>query len=620
LLTLIRNTLGILVALLPVLWAIEWLAGVRSMFLLDQFVVVEFGLATALVFLSPRGRPVRSYDYILAALALVVAVFSAVSMEKLVLLMFSGDAQVILLAGTLVGLSLLACYRVTGAMMTAFVSAVLVFGALARYLPQPISAPPFSLGTYTVYIAYGGDAIVGQALRIVSVVVVVFIVFGKMFELMGGTRFFEHLAQRISANGAGSAVKVAAVASGLFGSISGSTTANVVTSGNFSIPMMRKIGLPAHQAAAIEAVASTGGQILPPVMGIAAFLMVEIAGIPYRDIIIAAALPGLLYFVALFFQIDGFSRRLNLIGFKVEPMPLRQTLIEALFTLVPILLIIFAVITMPYAPNTGAVLASGACIVLAFGRTGFRKTLRELFYKLVEAGDVAARIVATSAVIGILLGVVSYSGLGVAAAVGIEALAESNLALALLAAGVASYVLGIGLATTAVYAVVGTLIAPSLVNLGLAPIAAHLFVFYCAMLSMITPPVAIACLAASGLANASFWRTSLQAMRFGWTLFFLPFLFVVNPALLMIGTLPEILITSVTCLIGIAALSRTIGEFPCPSSNLPRAGLYIALSIIALMPVAPPTVRLLAATGLILLSVRDRKEAKRTLSLTVTEV
>ena len=620
-LVLVRNTLGILVALLPVLWAIEWLAGVRSIFLLDQFVVIEFGLATALVFLSPRGRAVRLDDCILAALALVVAVLSAVGMEQLVLRMFSGEANVIALAGALVGLSLVACYRVTGAMMTAFVTAVLIFGALARYLPQPISAPPFSLGTYTVYVAYGGDAIVGQALRIVSVVVVVFIVFGKMFELMGGTRFFEHLAQRISANGAGSAVKVAAVASGLFGSISGSTTANVVTSGNFSIPMMRKIGLPAHQAAAIEAVASTGGQILPPVMGIAAFLMVEIAGIPYSDVIAAAALPGLLYFVALFFQIDGFSRRLNLVGFKVEPMSARQTLIEALFTLVPILLIVFAVIMMPYAPNSGAVLASGACVVLAFGRKGFNtSTLKALFQKLVEAGDVAARIVTTSAVIGILLGVVSYSGLGVAAAVGIEALAENNLALALLAAGVASYVLGIGLATTAVYAVVGTLIAPSLINLGLAPIAAHLFVFYCAMLSMITPPVAIACLAASGLANASFWRTSLQAMRFGWTLFFLPFLFVVNPALLMIGTISEILITAVTCVIGIAALSRTIGELPCPVHHLPRKGLYLALSIVALLPIVPPSARLLAAMGLVLLAVRDRKEAKRTHSFNVTEV
>jgi len=269
----IRSTLGLLVALLPVLWAIEWFASIRSIFLLDQFVVIEFGLASALVFISPRNREIHFGDYILAVLALAVAILSAIGMKELVLMMFSGKMEVTLLAAALIGLSLVACYTVTGTMMTVFVSSILVFGALARYLPQPISAPPFSLGTYVVYVAYGGDAIVGQALRIVSEVVVVFIVFGKMFELMGGTRFFEHLAQRISANGAGSAVKVAAVASGLFGSISGSTTANVVTSGNFSIPMMRKIGLPAHQAAAIEAVASTGGQILPPVMGIAAFLM-----------------------------------------------------------------------------------------------------------------------------------------------------------------------------------------------------------------------------------------------------------------------------------------------------------------------------------------------------------
>ena len=317
-----------------------------------------------------------------------------------------------------------------------------------------------------------------------------FVLFSRMFELMGGTEFFARLSIMASGNGPGGALKVAVVASGLFGSVNGSATANVVSSGGFSIPMMRRIGVPAHQAAAIEAVASTGGQLMPPVMGIAAFLMVEVAGLPYREVITAALFPAVLYFLSIFFQIDG-SLRNKLPSVAQSKTEWARFFVDAGRALIPVVLIVGVLIYMPYAPGRcgagfdsmprarPAANAHKDCcyeVKIAGGRNR-RKNCRDRCCHRHTSGRV------------------NFTGLGVAGALAIKGVSEGHLFMALIAAAIACFSI---VATTAVYAVVGTLIAPSLVALGVPAIAAHLFVFYCAMLSMITPPVAIACLAASG--------------------------------------------------------------------------------------------------------------------------
>jgi len=569
----------------PLVWAIEWFADLRAAIELDQFVSAVFGLALAWVFLSPKQREMAPLDWLLAFFAIAIAGTTAVGIETFSLRLFLGGTDLLILSGGLVALTIIACQRVLGWPMTVLVIVFLAFGAIARYLPPPISAPPANLETYLVYIAFGGDALIGQALRIITTIVIAFVLFGRMFELMGGTAFFVLVAQRLSGGSPGGPLKVAVITSSLFGSISGSTTANVVTSGSFSIPMMKQVGLRPHQAAAIEAVSSTGGQIMPPVMGIAAFLMVEIAGIPYRDLIAAALLPALLFFVSVFLQADGLARRMQLPRQPKSAIKLEELATGLLRIAVPIGLVVGSLILMPYAPAHGAVLGCVACLPLAITRySNLKSLLSEAVRLTVLAGETSCRVVITGATIGILLGVINATGLGVAGALAIEKLASDGLFLALIAAAIASFFLGLGLATTAVYAVVGTLIAPSLVSMGVPVVGAHLFVFYSAMLSMITPPVALACLTASGLADASFMRTCTSAMRFGWSLFLLPFLFVLYPQLLLIGEPIDIVMTVAACFFGVALVSIGLARDLAPSRlSLTTGGLFLA-GVLALLP------------------------------------
>lgn len=591
----LRVVLALGVVVLPLIWALEWLAAFRSSVSLEVFICAELTLALMLVFLSPKCRPADWRDLGLAGATALLCGFTVFNIDAFLLQLFFGGAPLIALSAGLVFLALAGCYRVAGTPMTLLVAGFIAFGAIAPLLPQPINAPPVSIGTYTIYLAFGGDALIGQALRIVSVVVVVYILFGRLFEMIGGTQFFVQIAQQVSGKGPGGPVKIAVVASALFGSISGSTTANVVSSGSVSIPMMTRIGLRPQQAAAVEAVASTGGQLIPPVMGIAAFLMVEIAGLPYREVIAAAALPGILFFVSVFFQADGMAQRMNLPVQEPSPPDWRRLLLDGARLLLPVTVLVTTLIRMPYAPGHAAVMGSLTCLALALlTRPAPRVLLGEVFEAATTAGATASRIVVTGAVIGIMLGVVNATGLGVAAALGIERMTEGGLLLALLAAALASFFLGLGLATTAVYAVVGTLIAPSLISLGLPVISAHLFVFYSAMLSMITPPVAIACLVASGLAGAPFWSTSMNAVRIGWSLFLLPFLFVLNPALLLLDTPMMIAATAFCCLAGVAALSWVIGRLPVPKAEWRRAGVMSVAGTVALLPVVPIVLRLTA--------------------------
>ncbi|MEC9196557.1 MAG: TRAP transporter fused permease subunit [Pseudomonadota bacterium] len=610
----IRVALTVLVLAMPLLWAMEWLAGLRALVALDQFALAVLTASLALVFLTSKKGAVGRIRQLLALASLVVGGFALYGIDEFALRIFMGGPSLFILSCALTGLCVTACYFVTGWPMTMLVVGFIVFGAVARLLPAPINAPAFDLDTYVVYIAFGGDALVGEALRIVTVVVVVFVLFSRMFELMGGTEFFARLSIMASGNGPGGALKVAVVASGLFGSVNGSATANVVSSGGFSIPMMRRIGVPAHQAAAIEAVASTGGQLMPPVMGIAAFLMVEVAGLPYREVITAALFPAVLYFLSIFFQIDGLSLRNKLPSVAQSKTEWAGFFIDAGRALIPVVLIVGVLIYMPYAPGHGAVLASIACLVLALLRTPTKTVAGEVARLGSLAAATAARIVVIGAVIGILLGVVNFTGLGVAGALAIKGVSDGHLFMALIAAAIACFFLGLGLATTAVYAVVGTLIAPSLVALGVPVIAAHLFVFYCAMLSMITPPVAIACLAASGVAEASFWRTSFSALRIGWALFFLPFLMVTNPGLLLIGGVFDNVLTVFSCTFGVVGMSVVIGRLPLERGAILNNALIAGGSILALAHPLPFVVRALAACVVIALLVRESAQFRRALS------
>jgi TRAP transporter 4TM/12TM fusion protein len=414
------------------------------------------------------------------------------------------------------------------------------------------------LETYFSYLAFGSDALLGSALEIITTTVLLFVLFAKCFELCGGADFVSRLAFSASARSRGGPIKAAVIASGLFGSISGSTTSNVLSSGSFTIPMMRRMGVPPATAGGIEAVASTGGQIMPPVMGTAAFLMSDIAGLSYLSVITAALLPALLYYLSLMLEADRVGLSLSSPESDTrEPLPV--ILRGALGPLLPVAAIVITLFRFDYAPHWAALSGIAAALLVALWRERSpAKLCKALFAKTVEMAPNAVQLVIVGAAIGVMLAAINKTGVAVQASIAISDLSESGLLAALLAVGLAAYVLGLGLSTTAVYVLVGTLLAPSLVALGVPVIAAHLFVFYMAMLSMISPPIAFACLVAASLSGATFLATCRAALRFSWLLIPLPFAFVYSPELLLEGRLWQSLASFAAACIGVLACANAL--------------------------------------------------------------
>jgi TRAP transporter 4TM/12TM fusion protein len=550
----------------------------------------------ALVFWSPHRRQStvpQILDIALGAFALAISFWMAFRFEDLGFALFTPGFEPVLLSALLLGLTIECCRRTAGIPMTLVVVTFVAYGYVAQFLPGAVAAPSISPKNYATYLVLSGDALYGQALTVVASIVTIFVLFGKAFEFAGGSDFIRDATLRLTAGKRGAPIKVSVVASGLLGSIVGSTTSNVLTVGSFTIPMMRKIGLPAHRAAAIEAVASTGGQLTPPVMGAAAFLMADIAGLPYSQVVVAALVPSLLYYFSLFVQADRLAARHRLSSGTVDgPQPELSLLRDGTIYLVPVIVVVSCLYAYEYAPQWAGLIGTAATAAIGLWRA---KSLKRLLEMLVAAGRTTTPLVITAGAVGLMLGVVNSTGLAVTFTVAIGSAASHHLLLALAVTACAAYFLGMGLSTTAVYVLAGVLLAPSLVNLGVSTMAAHLFVFYTAMLSMITPPVAIACLVACGLAGSGFLKTTAFAMQFGWIKFVLPFLFVYSPELLLDGEPLEIAATIVAIATAIVLVASASSGFDRDKISTAMRLAYLAYAIFLIVPWAPAPVRALAS-------------------------
>jgi TRAP transporter 4TM/12TM fusion protein len=373
----------------------------------------------------------------------------------------------------------------------------------------------------------------------------------------------------------GGSAKIAVVASSLFGTISGSAVSNVLSTGVVTIPLMRKAGYKPHSAAAIEAVASTGGQLMPPVMGAVAFIMAEYLNVPYTDVVIAAIVPSLLYYVSLFIQADLEAAREGIAPVPRELIPrLAPVLTSGWVFAVPFFVLIYGMFWLNLLPEEAALYSSGVLLLvgLVLGYRGKRMGWRDAFDAIARTGILVLDLVMIGAAVGLIIGILNQSGLGFA------------LTLLLLLAGVVCFVLGMGMPTLAVYILVATLIAPAMVETGINPMAAHMFVLYLAMLSFITPPVCIAAFAAANLARADPMRTGFAASRFGWSAFVVPFLFVFEPSLLLQGKPTELIHDVGTAIAGVWIASMGFAGYSTrPIGWLARAA-YVVAGFVLLVP------------------------------------
>ena len=407
------------------------------------------------------------------------------------------------------------------------------------------------------------EGIFGIPLSVSATYVILFILFGAFVERSGTGKLFMDSSMSVAGHTAGGPAKVAVITSGLFGTISGSAVANVMTTGTFTIPMMYRLGYRPAFAGAVEAVASTGGQIMPPIMGAAAFVMAEFLGASYLEVATFALIPAVLYYVAVFFAVHFEAKRLGLMGVPKEELPKFFDVIKARGHLFIPLIIIITVLFMGYSAPMAALAGIMSVVPIALLRATTRKdiSLSMIIGSLEDGAKGTLAIAMACACAGIVIGVLAQTGLGLDFTTLVLNAAQSNIYYALGLTMIAGIILGMGLPTTPAYIIQVALLVPALIKLGIVEQAAHLFVFYFAILSAITPPVAMAVYAAVGISKSPLWETGWAAVKLGATGYIVPFMFAFSPALLMIGPWDIVTVAITTALIGVICLASSLHGF-----------------------------------------------------------
>jgi TRAP transporter 4TM/12TM fusion protein len=450
--------------------------------------------------------------------------------------------------------------RLHGWVLPAIAIAFIGYALFGAHIPGMFGHKGYGIGRTATFLA-GLDGIYGSAIAASATFVTLFVIFGALLNQSGAGKFFVDLAYAAAGGRRGGPAKVAILASALFGSISGSAVSNAVTTGTFTIPLMKTVGYTGVFAAAVEAVASTGGQVMPPVMSATAFVMSEITGIPYLEIAWAALVPSVLYFLAVYFMVDYEAKNLGLLGVPRSELPtVRSVLLRDGHLLVPLAVLVYALVVLQVSPLKSALFAMVATVAVSWLRAATRmgpiRVAKALSDGMIGMIDIAV----SCALAGIIVGVFSLTGLGLKFAGGLIALSGSELWLALFLTMVVCIVLGMGMPTLAAYVIAAAAVAPALEQLGVPALAAHLFILYFAAISTITPPVAITAFAAAGLAGVPPIRVGFLAVKLGITAYIVPFMFVYSGALLLRGDWREVLVAIPTAMLGVWALSRGVQD------------------------------------------------------------
>lgn len=572
--TAIRDVCLALIPLLGIAWAMDLplhavsLARSLGLPLPDDFAVqtIEYvlviaGLAVAGGFLvKPYRERIGPLELGLALIGLAAWWWAAWNYDDWLLDAASRGPEKWLPGAIGIALMVEGMRRNCGLAITLLVIFFLIYGLVGHWLPGALEATRSPPPRYVLYLYTDANAVPGIVMRVGATIVLAFILMGKVMEVSGASGFFTDGALAAMGSRRGGPAKVAIVSSSVFGTVNGTTVGNIMSTGIVTIPLMKRTGFPPHYAGAIEAVASNGGQLAPPVMGTTAFLIAEFLQVDYAEVALAAIVPAVIYYVVLFIQVDRFAQNSGLTGMSRSELPKgKQVLAVGWIFLIPLALLM--TLLFYYGYNAAKSALYTAALMLLFGALRNWRILLPGSWRdiLVGAGGNLIPLLLVCGGAGVVIGVLNISGLGLQLVIVLEQVAtQAGFLVMLIATAAIAIILGMGMPTSAVYVVLSVVLAPALVKLGVAPMPAHLFIFYFGLLSMLTPPVAVASFVAAGLAGSNMWRTGVTGLKLASAAYLLPFLFVYNPALIGQGSSLAIVMAAITAIVSGGVLAYAV--------------------------------------------------------------
>ncbi|MBL1421602.1 MAG: TRAP transporter fused permease subunit [Alphaproteobacteria bacterium] len=615
-----------LAAVIPVV-GIAWLLNLPRhlgmVIITEQYLALMIGLATLIGLVvqpsSADKKPKMNlmvFNGLFGLLCLLSWLWLAVNYEAWLLdsinrSVFKWLPAIIAIAGILE-----ATRRHCGKVLTILAAIFITYGIYGYLAPGIFSAVETTPARYILYLYNDTNGILGLVLRVGAIQIVGFIIFGAVLNAVGGSRILTDLAMATMGHRRGGPAKVAILASSLFGTLSGSTVANVMSTGVVTIPLMKRSGFPSRYAAAIEAVASNGGQIAPPVMGATAFIIAEFLQVPYSTVVFAALLPAAAYYFMLYLQVDRYAAVNGLEGVDKSQLPkLGDSFKKSWPLIIPLGVLIYFLFGLGYAPGKAALYASIASYAF-FLVTAPRNVSRLGVLKEIAqtSGTMLIPVLLVSAIAGIVIGTINSTGLGFTLTLALGQIAEVGGILPLLiVTAVIAVILGVGMPTSGVYVVVSVLLAPALVKAGIGQMSAHLFIFYFGLLSMLTPPVAIASYAAASLAQSDMWQTGLTGVQLAIVAYLIPFVFAFNPALLLDGTWAEIVLSCITVMISGYILAEILAWKKAYGGGIKRAvmaafALFVGASS-ALFEAASIATIIISIIGVIVIVITQKYKA-----------
>ncbi len=608
-LEIIQMVLGVSIPIAGIFFILDIPAKItNSSLYVEQYLALLWALVTALIFVTvpfKKNAGIHWFDIILAIISIPVGLYVTFFYNDILQTLgweLWYRSAIGLIAVLLVFESI---RRMVGWAIVIIVGVFIIYARFGYLFSGVLSTEEIPWLRLFTQLYVGSDFLFGTPMRTAASIVLPYILFGSLLFKVGGGEFFVDLAKAALGRFRGGPAKAAVVASSLFGMVSGSAVANVASAGMVTIPLMKRVGYSPAFAGAVEAVSGTGGCIMPPVMGAAAFIMADFLSVPYAEIAFAAAIPAILYYLGDFIQIDLRAAKLGLKGLPREELPsVKETIKNGWIFIIPLLVLIFALFVLFQTAEMSALYATLSLFLLMLTKKETRALLngKMVLQVLHETGMAMRELVIVCGGAGFIVGLASYTGLSLSLSQMITGLAGGNLFLLAVLTAVTSIILGMGMPVVPAYLLLAVLAAPAMVNAGVEPLVAHMFIFYFGTLSFLTPPVCLAVFAAASIAGANMMKTAIQAMKLAIAAYIVPFVFIYNPGVLLLGSFKDITLSIITALIAIPIICYGLEGYCFSEVSTRKRILFLLAGILVFWPGWAPKIIGFCLSAILLLS------------------